>query len=124
MGERKIFNTVDDYIQDQPEAVQTALYELRECILEAAPNAIETINYKIPAFTLIEGGKRDQQIMMAGYPKHVGLYPHPAVMEHFADELREYKTGKGSVQFPIDKPIPKALVMKMVRYRLELLNVK
>lgn len=117
----KDYETIDAYIADQPEAVQIRLQELRECILEAAPAARETFNYRIPAFTLVEGGKRDQQIMIAGYPKHVGLYPHPTVMEHFAAELSGYKSGKGSVQFPLEQPIPKELVIRMVKYRLQLL---
>jgi uncharacterized protein YdhG (YjbR/CyaY superfamily) len=77
------------------------------------------INYNIPAYSLIEGGKREQQIMIAGYKNHVGLYPHPAVMEKFENELSEYKKGKGSVQFSIDKPLPEQLIVKMVKYRVE-----
>jgi len=116
------YHSIDDYIQDQPKAVQIRLAELRACILEAAPDAGEAFNYNIPAFTLVEGGKREQQIMIAGYPKHVGLYPHPTTMEYFAEELSGYKTGKGSVQFPIDQPIPKNLVVRMVKYRLKLIR--
>jgi uncharacterized protein YdhG (YjbR/CyaY superfamily) len=120
----KTFTSIDSYIQDQPQATARVLEELRDCILEAAPNAIETFNYNIPAFALIEGGKRDEQIMMAGYPRHVGLYPHPTVMERFVDELKDYKQGKGSVQFPLDTPLPRTLIVKMVRYRMQLLGFK
>ena len=60
--------------------------------------------------------------MIAGYKNHVGLYPHPATMEKFEEELKDYKKGKGSVQFPLDKPIPKDLIIKMVEYRLSLIN--
>jgi uncharacterized protein YdhG (YjbR/CyaY superfamily) len=122
MSDQKTYQTIDEYIEDQPKAVQNALNVLRECILKAAPDASETFNYNIPAFTLVEGGKRDQQIMMAGYPNHVGLYPHPTTMENFSADLSDYKTGKGSVQFPLDQPIPKALVVKMVKYRLQMLT--
>lgn len=118
------YETIDDYINDQPAGTKQALLVLKECILEAAPDAIETFNYNIPAFALVEGGKRDQQIMIAGYRDHVGLYPHPMVMEKSADELRDYKTGKGSVRFSIDKPIPRELVISMIRYRKRLLDVK
>jgi uncharacterized protein YdhG (YjbR/CyaY superfamily) len=76
------------------------------------------LNYKIPAFALIEGGKRDQQIMIAAYARHVGFYPHPDVIEAFSSELAPYKFAKGSIQFPLDKPIPKELVMAMVKFRL------
>jgi uncharacterized protein YdhG (YjbR/CyaY superfamily) len=123
MSRARQFHTVKEYFDSQPEITRKALIELRNCILEAAPDAIEMINYNIPAFALVEGGKRDQQIMIAGYKKHVGLYPHPMVMEHFNRELEGYKKGKGSVQFPVDTPIPKKLIMRMLTYRLELLNM-
>ena len=95
---------------------------IHEIILETAPHAKELFNYGIPAFALIKDGIREQQIMMAGYEKHVGLYPHPTVMEHFDKELEEYKKGRGSVQFPLNKPLPEELIIKMVKYRLKLLN--
>ena len=60
--------------------------------------------------------------MIAGYKNHVGLYPHPTVMEKFDNELSIYKKGKGSVQFPIDRPLPKQLIVKMVKYRVELIK--
>ena len=109
---------VDAYISAQPPEVQKALNKLRSYIWQAAPNISELMNYNIPAFALVEGGKRDKQIMIAGYPKHVGFYPHPSTIEAFSEQLSEYKYAKGSVQFPISKPITKELVIKMVRYRL------
>jgi len=118
MGDINRFNTTEDYFDCQPEMTKKALIELRKCIYEAAPDAIEMLNYNIPAFALIEGGKRDQQIMIAGYKKHVGLYPHPTVVEKFNRELSDFRKGKGSVQFPLDKPLPKQLIIKMVRYRV------
>jgi len=117
-----LFKTVDEYIESQPDETKRALREVRACILQAAPNAIEMFNYNIHAFSLVEGGKREQQIMMAGYKNFVGFYPHPIVMEYFAAELEGYKKGKGSVQFPNDKPIPKKLVVRMVKYRMKLLK--
>jgi uncharacterized protein YdhG (YjbR/CyaY superfamily) len=117
-------DTIDAYIESQPAGTKKALQELRACILEAVPDAEEMINYNIPAFALVPGGKREQQIMMAGYKHHVGLYPHPTVMEHFSDELKDYKKGKGSIQFPIDKPLPKKLIVRMVKYRKRLLGEK
>ena len=86
------------------------------------PNAEELFNYNIPVYALIDGGKRETQIMIAANKTSVGFYPHPTTMKKFEDALEEYKTGKGSVQFPLDKPIPKGLVVKMVLYRLELLT--
>ena len=115
------FETIDDYIANQPKEAQQVLQELRSIIKEASPDVVEVLNYKIPSFTLVPGGKRDQQIMMAGYAKFVGFYPFPTTIEKFSDELKDYKQGKGSVQFPIENPIPRELVIAMVRYRKHLL---
>jgi uncharacterized protein YdhG (YjbR/CyaY superfamily) len=109
---------VDTYIATQPPETQRALEELRSCIHQAAPGVSELMNYNIPAFALVKGGKRDKQIMIAGYPKHVGFYPHPDTIDAFTDKLAAYKFAKGSIQFPLNKPIPKALVIEMVRFRL------
>jgi len=122
MSGNKEFISVDEYFEAQPEKTKNALLELKEFILKAKPNATELLNYNIPAYALTEGGKREQQIMIAGYKKHVGLYPHPTTMEKFDSELSEYKRAKGSVQFPLDKPLPKELIVKMIEYRLSLLN--
>ncbi len=122
MNDKKQYLTVEDYFNDQPEQVKNALIMLKDCILEVVPDAQELLNYNIPAYSLVKDGKRDKQIMMAGYKKHVGLYPHPTTMEHFDKELSSYKKGKGSVQFPIDQPLPKELIVRMVKYRMELLK--
>lgn len=109
---------VDAYIDAQPNETQRALRELRALIHQAAPGATELMNYGIPAFALVPGGKRDQQIMIAGYKKHVGFYPHPDVIAAFGAKLTAYTSAKGSVQFPLDQAIPKALVIEMVKHRL------
>ncbi|HAF30278.1 MAG TPA: hypothetical protein DCG75_14645 [Bacteroidales bacterium] len=121
MSESNQYKTVEEYFNAQPEQVKNALIELKKCIIEVVPNATELINYNIPAYALTEDGKREQQIMIAGYKKHVGLYPHPTTMEKFDNELNEYKKGKGSVQFPIDKPIPTDLIKRMIEFRMRLL---
>lgn len=113
------FKTIDDYIAHQPEETQQVLEELRALIKEAAPDAIEVLNYKVPSFTLVPGGKRDQQVMMAGYAKFVGFYPFPTTMKAFTSELKDYKQGKGSIQFPLNKPLPKELIIRMVKFRKE-----
>lgn len=113
--------TVQEYFDAQPEKTRKALIQLRSCILETAPSAKELLNYKIPAYSLVDGGKRDQQIMIAGYKNHVGFYPHPTTMEKFNHELSDFKKGKGSVQFPVDKPLPLLLIERMIRYRLNFL---
>lgn len=116
------FKTIDEYINSQPEPHASLLRELRDAILEAVPDAKETFNYGVPAFALVDNGKRDQQIMIAGFKNHIGMYPHPIVIEKFEKELSVFKQGKGSVQFPLDNPIPKALVVKMVKYRRKLIS--
>ncbi|MDP2302223.1 MAG: DUF1801 domain-containing protein [Ignavibacteria bacterium] len=122
MKENKKHLSIEEYFDNQPEKIKESLKELKDCILKAVPEAIEMLNYGIPAYALVKGGKREEQIMIAGYKKHVGLYPHPTVMDKFDKELEGYKKGKGSVQFPIDKPLPKALIVKMVKYRMLLLK--
>jgi uncharacterized protein YdhG (YjbR/CyaY superfamily) len=113
---------VDEYISKQPPETRRALEELRACIWQAAPHLTELLNYGIPAFALVEGGKRDQQIMIAGYEKHVGFYPHPDVIKEFPDQLAGYKSAKGSIQFPLDKPMPIDLAVRMVKCRLSQLK--
>lgn len=109
---------VDEYISNQPPDTQRALEELRALIWKSSPYVNELMNYNIPAFALVDGGKREQQIMIAGYKKHVGFYPHPDVIEQFIEQLSDYKFAKGSVQFPLNKPIPKDLVVSMVKCRV------
>ncbi len=95
------------------------LQEVRVLIHDAVPEAEELLNYKVPSFALVPGGKRDMQIMMAAYAKFIGFYPFPTTMERFAEELKEYKQGKGSVQFPLNQPLPTDLIKRMVKYRAE-----
>ena len=116
------FKNVEEYFDAQEEKVRKALLELKECTLQAEPKARELLNYNIPAYALAENGKREQQVMIAGYKNHVGLYPHPTTMERFDSELVGYKRAKGSVQFPLDKPLPKELIVRMIKYRKELLT--
>lgn len=116
------YKSVDQYFDAQQEATKEALLKLRAYILTAAPNATELLNYNILAYALVEGGKREQQVMIAGYRNAVGFYPHPTTMDAFAAELGEFKKGKGSVQFPLDRPLPKDLIIRMVGYRMSLLE--
>ncbi len=118
----KKFTSHEDYFHDQPEAARKLLHELKECILEMVPDTTEVMTYNVPAFTMIKGGKLEQQIMIAGFKKHVGLYPHPTTIEAFKEELKGFKTGEGTVQFPLDKPLPTELIKRMVKYRWELVQ--
>lgn len=108
------FQTIDEYIGAFPEDVQRILNELRQTIKEAAPEAQETINYQIPTFTL-----NGNLVHFAAFEKHIGFYPTPSGMEAFKQELSRYKGAKGSVQFPIDEPLPLPLIRRIVEYRVK-----
>ena len=118
----KVFLTVEEYFNSHSQSTQKALQQIKDIILKVAPEATELINYNIPAYALVKNGKRDQQIMMAGYKNHVGFYPSPTTMARFEKELANYKKGKGSVQFPLNKPLPEDLIEEMVKYRLKLIQ--
>lgn len=115
------FYTVDSYIESFEGKTKEYLEQLRIIIHEIIPNSTELINYNIAAFTLVEGGQREGQIMIAGYKNHIGFYPHPTTMAYYWDKLEEFKKAKGSVQFPLTKPLPKDLIKEMINYRLNLL---
>ncbi len=106
--------TIDEYIANFPPDVQEILQKVRATIREAAPSAEETIKYQLPAFTL-----KGNLVYFGGFKKHVGFYPVPTGIEAYAEDLAPYKTGKGSIQFPYDKPIPYDLITKVVKFRIE-----
>ncbi|SHJ81492.1 Uncharacterized conserved protein YdhG, YjbR/CyaY-like superfamily, DUF1801 family [Dethiosulfatibacter aminovorans DSM 17477] len=116
------YKNVEEYLNDQPEHARALLLEMKSLILEVVPEAEEVMNYGVPAYALVEGGKAEQQVMIAGFKKHVGLYPHPETIEHFAKELKGYKTSTGTVQFPLDKPLPAKLIKDMVAYRRDMIS--
>ena len=93
--------------------MQGKLRKLRNVIREAAPDAEEKISYRIPAFALHE-----DLVYFAAFKNHIGFYPTGSGVATFEKELSAYKTGRGSVQFPIDKPIPYELVRKIVKFRV------
>lgn len=104
---------IDEYIAAFPENIQVMLAELRATIQAAAPAAEEKISYQMPTFAL-----NGNLVHFAAFKNHIGLYPAPTGLEAFQEELSVYKTGKGSVQFPIDQPLPLDLVRKIVQYRV------
>lgn len=103
---------ISTYISGFPDQVQSMLEELRETIRKAAPEAEETINYAIPTFTL-----NGNLVHFAGYKNHIGFYPAPSGIEAFKAELSGYEMAKGSVKFPIHKPLPLELIGKIVAFR-------
>lgn len=118
----KHYAEVQNYLDGFPEDCKRVLMEIRACILKVVPNATECLNYGVLAYTLMDGGKLDQQLMVGGFKNHVGIYPHPSTIAHFEKDLNAYKFGKGSVQFPLDKPLPVELIEDMIRYRMHLLQ--
>jgi uncharacterized protein YdhG (YjbR/CyaY superfamily) len=105
---------IDEYIADFPPDIQAILQKIRTTIRKAAPEAEETIKYQIPTFTL-EGNL----VHFAAFKKHIGFYPAPTGTEKFKKELAVYKGAKGSVRFPLDRPIPFGLISKIVRFRVK-----
>jgi uncharacterized protein YdhG (YjbR/CyaY superfamily) len=103
---------VDRYIAGFPPAVQRILRKIRTTIRKAAPTATESISYGIPAYTL-----NGRLIYFAGFTKHVSIYPAPRGAGAFKEELAGYKGGKGTVQFPLDRPIPYGLITRIVKFR-------
>jgi uncharacterized protein YdhG (YjbR/CyaY superfamily) len=106
--------TIDEYIAAFPKEVQEILEKVRTTIHEAAPYAEETINYGIPTFTL-----NGNLVHFAAYKKHIGFYPTSSGIEKFKVELSVYEGAKGSVQFPLDKPIPYDLISRIVTFRVK-----
>lgn len=114
MAKRSTAKTIDEYIAEFPPATQERLQEVRALVRAAAPEATETISYAIPTFDL--NGRH--LVHFAGYAKHIGLYPTPGASEEFREELKPYKQGKGSVQFPLSRPMPRDLIRRMVEFRV------
>jgi uncharacterized protein YdhG (YjbR/CyaY superfamily) len=108
-------NSVDEYIAEFPPETQKVLEELRALIKASAPGATETISYAIPTFDL--NGKH--LVHFAGYKNHIGFYPVPSALEAFKEELKPYKSGKGSAQFPLGQPLPMDLIRRIVEFRVE-----
>ena len=112
---RKIsYSTIDEYIQTFPKEIQEILEKIRQTIKEAAPGAVEAISYQIPTFKL-----NGNLVHFAVFRNHIGFYPASRGKEAFQKELAAFKGGKGTVQFPLDKPIPLSLIRKIVKYRIK-----
>ncbi|MEL1243790.1 DUF1801 domain-containing protein [Flavobacterium sp. DGU11] len=104
---------IDDYIAGFPDDVQKLLQEVRKIVQKSAPEAIEKISYGMPAFTL-----NGNLVYFAAFKNHIGFYALPSGNKAFQEELSAYKTGKGSIQFPFDKPLPVKLIQKIVKFRI------
>ena len=105
--------TIDEYIAGFPPDVQEILQKVREVIHAAAPDATEKISYQMPTFYL-----NGNLVHFAAYPHHIGFYPAPTGIASFQDRFAGLKQGKGSVQFPLDQPIPFGLIREIVLFRV------
>ncbi len=113
-ADRTAPKTIDEYIAGFPQDVQVILEKIRRTIRKAAPAAEETISYQIPTFTL-----KGNLVHFAAFKKHIGFYPTSTGIEKFKKELSAYEGAKGTVRFPLDKPIPLDLIARIVKFRVK-----
>lgn len=107
------FNSIDEYIVNFPQEVQLKLKELRKTIKASAPGVQEKISYQMPAFTL-----NGNLVYFAAYKKHIGFYPTSSGINTFKNELAGYESSKGTIKFPLDKPLPLELIKRIVKFRV------
>lgn len=106
--------TVEDYIKTFPKNTQELLKKVRQTIIDNAPTSIESISYGMPAYKT----NKKPLVYFAAHSKHIGFYATPSGHEKFAKQLSQYKQGKGSVQFPFNKPIPYDIIADIVRFKV------
>ena len=111
---KKGFTSIDEYIASFPQETQKALEEVRAIIKSIVPDARENISYQIAAFEV--NGKNF--IALAGWKKHISIYPIPSGSDAFNKEIAKYASGRGTVKFPLDKPLPLKLIEKAIKYKL------
>lgn len=110
---KRVYGSIDEYISTFTPEVQDILQTLRQVIKESAPNAKEKISYQMPAFELY-----GNLVYFAAYKNHIGFYPAPNGVDEFKEALEEYQKSKGTMQFPLDKPLPYDLISRIVKYRV------
>ena len=113
------YQTIDEYIKTFPKEIQKILEAVREIIKKTAPDADEAISYQIPTFKL-----NGNLVHFAAFKNHIGFYPGSKAIKDFQKDLTKYKSSKGAVQFPIDKPMPLSLIQKIVKQRVKENSIK
>jgi len=108
----KRYTSVDEYLADHPEEIREQLEDLREIIKKAAPQATERISYNMPAYDL-----NGILVYFAGYKGHIGFYPTASGIKAFQQKIAKFESSKGAVRFPLDKPLPKTLITRIVKFR-------
>jgi uncharacterized protein YdhG (YjbR/CyaY superfamily) len=111
---KKGFKTTDEYIASFPQNVQVALQQTRQAIKDAAPKAQEVISYNMPAFK-----QNGVLVWFAAFKNHIGFFPKVSALEAFKEKVSGYQTSKGTIRFPLDKPIPVELVKEIVKFRVK-----
>jgi uncharacterized protein YdhG (YjbR/CyaY superfamily) len=112
--DNKRYKNIDEYIADFPKDIQEKLESIRQTIKKAAPQAQEAISYGMPAFKL-----NGNLVYFAAFKNHIGFFPAPSGIEAFKEDLAIYQTSKGTIQFPLDKPIPFELITRIVKFRVK-----
>ncbi|WP_152396628.1 iron chaperone [Paenibacillus guangzhouensis] len=112
-GNKITYESIDHYISTFPPEIQEILESIRKVIREAAPDAVEKISYQMPTFA-----QQGNVVHFAAFKNHIGFYPAPSGIEEFEQELAPYKAGKGTIQFPLEQPIPMELITKIVKFRV------
>lgn len=102
-----------------PDEIQTIMQKIRKVISNSAPDSIETMGYGVPAFK-----QKEYLVYYAAFKNHIGFYPTPKAIEKFKNELKEYDTAKGTIKFPLNKPIPYDLIEKIVKFRVKEVSIK
>lgn len=110
----KHYTSVEEYLAAQPEEIRDQLEELRGIIKKAAPRATERISYNMPAYDL-----NGILVYFAGYKGHIGFYPTASGIKAFQEEIAKFESSKGAVRFPLDRPLPKTLITRIVKFRLK-----
>ncbi|MCJ8210044.1 DUF1801 domain-containing protein [Mucilaginibacter sp. RS28] len=114
MDKNLTYTTIDEYIDQYPEEIQKLLQQVRATIKQAAPEAEEAISYQIPTFKL-----KGNLVHFAAFKNHIGLYPGASGVKQFEGQLKDYELSKGTIRFPINKPLPLDLVTDIVKYRVQ-----
>jgi uncharacterized protein YdhG (YjbR/CyaY superfamily) len=112
--EKKGYSTIDEYIDSRPKEVRARLIKLRSLIRSIVPQASEIISYQMPTFYL-----NGNLIHFAAHSNHIGFYPTPSGITQFRKELEKYVTSKGTIQFPLEQPLPLGLIRKIVEFRVK-----
>jgi len=109
------YKNIDDYIAEFPSNIAQILNEIRQVIQQSAPQAMEAISYNMPAFKM----NKKVLVYFAAYKNHIGFYALPSGNNAFQQDLKKYKTGKGSIQFPLEEKMPVELIQKIIKFRLK-----